>query len=463
MPFRQDLSRLSRWANRANSETNRWRETFLAMVGLSYSHIRKDFQQANSAYSQIERDFHEMTNQFTGGINEDSDNEPQARDESKSGQVFLSPQPKQRRIFTRRNALIIGGASVVSLFGIGAGATLLSQSRLNATDPEVPNAVAGLVWSPDGKSLASYNDTGNVQIWEAMSGRRKYTFAKVASITQLAWSPDSSMLAIGTDAAGLNGSRSDETLKIFHSATGTLSRSLKLTLADGTSASSSYVAWSPDGRYIATGDAGMLGSIGVWSTTDWDAVPIKQLPGQYTEVRGLGWSPDSQKLLLIFDAASVRDDKMLGMVLIWDMQTQRALLTKQVEIGDGDGPLLDSGKGVELNIGGATWSPDGTMFALGANQQALVFRSNGQLCFKRGIFANHALAPILAWSPTNLQRLAGWFAPDPTIYVWNPFTNQLIQRYANTALRSGVSLSWSPDGKYLAFSDGNGVQFRSVE
>lgn len=404
-----------------------------------------------------------MTNQFTRDTNDHSDNEPEAADESKSSQVFLPPEPKQWSTFTRRHALVIGGACVVGLLGIGVGTTLsVPPSYIASTPPAASNTVAGLVWSPDGTSLASYNDTGyngtsNVQIWEAMSGRLKYTFAESALIARLAWSPDSSMLAIGTDTEGSDGS-----LKIFHSATGALYRSLRLALANGISASSSYVAWSPDGRHIATGDAGMFGSLGLWSTTDWSPVPIKQLPGQSRAVRGLGWSPDSQKLLLTFEAEAVRDNKTLGMVVIWDMQTQQAILTRQVATGDDD-PILDSGKGVEMNIGGATWSPDSKMFAIGTNQQALVFSGDGQLRFKRGTFGNYALAPLLAWSPTNLQRLAGWFSPDPTIYIWNPFTNQLIQHYATTVNMNDVSFAWSPDGKYLAFSDGSRVQFRAVQ
>lgn len=387
----------------------------------------------------------------------------------KCGQL-PSPQSEKRDTFTRRNVLIVGGACLVGLLGIEVGVvgcSLLPSAQ--SVSQDAPTAVNGLQWSPDGTSIASYNNAGDIQIWEAPSGKLKYTFANNGSITRLAWSHDSTMLAVGTfsmdTSGGEENNTSDGSVRILNSNTGARQHSLQITAStDGFLPSSNYVAWSPDGQYIAAADASTNGNIGMWSTKNWRAVPLKPLPGQFVEPRGLGWSPNSQKLLFTFDTVSPSNNqKMLGMILVWDMHAQQAELTKQVGIGDGDGSLLDSGKGVELNIGGASWSPDGEMFAIGLNQQVLVFNSAGQLRGKHGVFSNYGMAPTLAWSPTNPQRLAGQFAADPNVYVWNPSTNQLIQKYTHAADTTDIAFSWSPDGKYLASTDGNTIQIGSAK
>ena len=415
-----------------------------------------------------------MTDQYRMCAHCGSHNELGAANCAQCGQTLFSQQSEKRNIFTRRRVFLVGGACLAGL-GIGAGVTFFALQKILSAQPgsqDAPTAVNGLAWSPNGKSIASYNGASHVQIWDATGKTLQKTFANATftspfGITQLAWSPDSSLLAVGTISMNDNGPGSnpvDGSLRILNVQTGALQHSLKLPLLDGAiDATSSYVAWSPDGRYIAVGDASTSGNIGLWSTRDWSTVPLKQLPGQYAELRSLGWSPDSQKLLLTYDTTSVTTNKILGMVLVWDVPGGQVVLTKQVGVGDGDGPALDSGKGVELNIGGGAWSSDGALFAVGLNQQTLIFNSAGQSRFQHGTFTNYGTAPVFAWSPTSAQRLAGQFAPDPAIYVWNPATNQVIQKYTQAAITTGTPFCWSPDGKSIASTDGNVVQVWPVE
>jgi WD40 repeat protein len=281
----------------------------------------------------------------------------------------------------------------------------------------------------------------------------------MSTITEIAWSPDGRFIALGNRSGPV---------EIWDVRTGKLLSSLTLSPAEAGTARSDYLAWSPDGRYIAAADASLGGQFAVWARDNWTQTLARQIPGSYSEIRGLAWSPDSKKLLITGDITP--NNKVLGQALIWDIHTDTSLLTKQVGIGDSDGPLLDSGKGVSLALSEPTWSSDGRAFAIGVNQQALIFRASGQPLSKRGTYAPYGRHPTLAWSPTKTQRLAGILPPDSAIAVWNPFTNQLIHTYTHTQKADGMSCApqstafvWSPNGKYIASTEENVVHVWSPE
>src|SRR5262249_39568779 len=54
-----------------------------------------------------------------------------------------------------------------------------------------------LSWSPDGKSLASGDALGSVQLWEADTGQPLRSFSAASLIGGMVWLPDGKTLAIG--------------------------------------------------------------------------------------------------------------------------------------------------------------------------------------------------------------------------------------------------------------------------
>lgn len=121
-------------------------------------------------------------------------------------------------------------------------------------------AVNTVMWSPDGKDIASSTSgagiapvraNNSVKVWDATTGQTILTFTQQDDkneVNAVAWSPDSKRIATGSD---------DETVRIWEVATGHTDLIYRghgnIVLA---------VAWSPDGKEIASSDQN--GAVRVW-------------------------------------------------------------------------------------------------------------------------------------------------------------------------------------------------------
>ena len=104
-----------------------------------------------------------------------------------------------------------------------------------------------MAWSPNGKYIASGDEGGTVQVWDALTGTLQVTYTGHSdSITHLAWSPNSRYLATASGHWGQT--PNDHTVQVWDAQTGRT-----LLTYRGHSASVWSVAWSPDGKRIASG------------------------------------------------------------------------------------------------------------------------------------------------------------------------------------------------------------------
>ena len=96
------------------------------------------------------------------------------------------------------------------------------------------SSINAVVWSPDGKHIASSSDDKTVRVWDAATGMLLRTLeGHSSSVESVAWSPDGKYIASGSD---------DKTVMVWDAATGKLLRTL-----EGHTYSGLSVAWSPDG------------------------------------------------------------------------------------------------------------------------------------------------------------------------------------------------------------------------
>jgi len=109
-------------------------------------------------------------------------------------------------------------------------------------------SVTAIAWSPDSTHLASVGFDKSVQVWNASTGRSLWIYCCQGWVNGIAWSPD------GRSIASANTSK---TVQVRESTTGTP----ELTYHNHRSEVLA-VAWSPDGTRLASGDDD--GIVRVW-------------------------------------------------------------------------------------------------------------------------------------------------------------------------------------------------------
>lgn len=249
------------------------------------------------------------------------------------------------------------------------------------------------------------------------------------------------------------------TLRVWDSQTGK-----SLNVISGEGALLWQLAYSPDGRYVATGEHD--GKIGIWDATNFQA--LRKLQGSTRFIDNLAWSPDSKRIA-IGDAH--------GNLKVWDAESGTSIYSHPVHAN---------------NLETLAWSPDGKWIATGGwdNLTRIVEAATGKLVFE---FKDTSYVDALAWSPdgrwlasgglgknvkiidmetakemfnlsghTNSVRGLMWLkdrktvvsvGQDNSIRVWDATTGKHLQTLDNPGYNANARLS--PDGRWLA-SGGRG-------
>jgi serine/threonine protein kinase len=191
-----------------------------------------------------------------------------------------------------------------------------------------------------------------------------------------------------------------------------------------------HIAWSPDGKKIASASSDK--TVHIWSATSKNPTLIYR--NHTKPVSAVDWSPDGSRIV---------SGSWDTTVQVWHVQTGRKLLTY---------------RGFSREVSAVAWSPDGKYIASGSWDTTVQVRQaeSGSRLFT---YSGHT-TPVhaVAWSPAlsdGGRRIASASGADVnadvdnTVQIWNALTgdNPLIYRdhfyFVN-------AVAWSPDGRKIA-------------
>ncbi|KAI1459895.1 hypothetical protein F4805DRAFT_35254 [Annulohypoxylon moriforme] len=207
--------------------------------------------------------------------------------------------------------------------------------------------IMSIAFSPDGRFLVSASSDHTVRLWSVETGESEFTLEDHHDrVNSAAFSPDGEVIASASK---------DRTVRLWSASTGTFQRTL-----DGHDGGVNSVAFSPDGNFLASASKDC--TVRLWSTDVDNLWKIQHvLKGHNKKVLSVAFSPDSKVV-----ASGSEDDEMR----LWLVETGERLRTIEFSCGvwelsfDQDSQLLRTNAGAisfqDLPLEAITWSQSST-------------------------------------------------------------------------------------------------------
>ncbi len=220
--------------------------------------------------------------------------------------------------------------------------------------------VMAVAWSPGGTSIASGSQDQTLRVWDAVTGKTLHSYTFGHWVTSVAWSPNGKYLAAGSW---------DYTVQVWN--TTTWQRVRRFSAPGWVNA----LAWSPDNTHLVSGDGSKLAVI--WNVITGDKILIYR--GHTSAVLSLAWSHDGKQIAsgADFPDTTVQCWNTANGKPLWSADTKDHTPSlawssngKQLAAGGGSVYLLNPLTGERLftyqrNAWTLAWSPDGQYIASG--------------------------------------------------------------------------------------------------
>ncbi|MCY3872349.1 MAG: hypothetical protein OXG87_22625, partial [Gemmatimonadetes bacterium] len=227
-------------------------------------------------------------------------------------------------VFSPDGKMLASGAedNTVKLWDVATGEN-------TATLEEHTSWISSVAFSPDGATLASGSGDRTIKLWDVATGENTATLeGHGVEVLSVIFSPDGTTLASGSN---------DKTIKLWDVATGK-----NISTFEGHTEGITTVAYSPDGTTLASGSNDK--TIKLWDVAT--SVNIATLEGHTGWVQSVAFSPDGKTL------ASGSWDRASRAIKLWDVATGVNIATLEGHVS---------------YVTSVMFSPDGMILAYGSS------------------------------------------------------------------------------------------------